>query len=155
MRQHVVIACIVYILLVSSVAFSQKRIHPEKWYQSKFCDSINGISEYRLPDSQGKSATRVDCLTSSLAVEIDFSNKGPECVGQALYYASKTNLIPVCLLILERGDLDYPYARRLIESLKYTRLQEKQVLVLFTNEVNVSFQDIVFFTNKVLDELMD
>ena len=65
--------------------------------------------------------TRVDCLTKKLAVEVDFANKWAECVGQSLYYGIKTNKQPACLLIMENGDKDLKYLKRL----KYTAEQKK------------------------------
>lgn len=64
--------------------------------------------EYRLNDK-----TRVDCLTDTLAVEFDFANKWAECIGQALYYGRQTNRQPACVLIMERGEKDMKYLKRL------------------------------------------
>lgn len=64
--------------------------------------------EYKLNDK-----TRVDCLTKDLAVEVDFAPKWAECVGQALYYGKMTNKQPACVLIMERGEKDLKYLKRL------------------------------------------
>ena len=57
--------------------------------------------------------TRVDCLTPTLAVEIDFANKWAECIGQALYYGKMTNRQPACVLIMENPEKDTKYLNRL------------------------------------------
>ena len=57
--------------------------------------------------------TRVDCLTDTLAVEVDFANKWAECIGQAIYYGKMTNKQPACLLIMENGEKDLKYLKRL------------------------------------------
>ena len=64
--------------------------------------------EYQLNDK-----TRVDCLTNLYAVEFDFANKWAECIGQSLYYGLKTNRQPACVLIMERGEKDLKYLKRL------------------------------------------
>ena len=74
-----------------------KRLHPEKYYQDKWCAKMGGITEYVLDDK-----TRVDCLTDEYAVEVDFANKWAEAVGQSLYYALKTGKKPGILLITEK-----------------------------------------------------
>lgn len=59
-----------------------------------WCDEAGGISEYRLPDN-----TRVDCLLDEYAVEMDWSHKWAECIGQAQYYGVMSNRRPACVLI--------------------------------------------------------
>ncbi len=85
-----------------------KRLNSEKTYQEHWCRANNGQLEYILDDK-----TRVDCLTKDYAVEFDFANKWAECVGQALYYGIKTNKTPACVLIMENGESDLKYLKRL------------------------------------------
>ena len=60
---------------------------------SKFHKLIIGY-ERRLWDG-----TRVDILTDSYAIEVDWSHKWKESIGQAMWYASVTNKKPgICLL---------------------------------------------------------
>jgi hypothetical protein len=81
-------------------------LHPEKDYQEAWCAEHGGETEYRLPDQ-----TRVDCLTSTHAVEVDFAPKWAESVGQTLYYAEQTGMCPGILLIME-GEGDDRYLKR-------------------------------------------
>lgn len=83
-------------------------LHPEKYYQAKWCNANNGIMEHRLADR-----TRVDCLTEEYAVEADFAPKWAEAVGQSLYYASMTQKKPAILLILENPEQDLRYQQRI------------------------------------------
>jgi hypothetical protein len=78
----------------------------EKYYQTKICTQMNGIMEYRLFDN-----TRVDCLTSKYAIEVDWSKKWAEAVGQSLYYANITQKTPAIALIV--GKYDKRYLKRL------------------------------------------
>lgn len=85
-----------------------KHLHTEREYQELWCAKHKGVTEYRLSDK-----TRVDCLTDSLAVEVDFAPKWHECIGQALYYGRMTKRQPACVLIMENPEKDLKHLRRL------------------------------------------
>lgn len=59
-------------------------------------EGVEATDEFVLPDG-----ARVDVMTEEYAIEIDFTNKWAECIGQALYYGQVTNKKPVCLLLVE------------------------------------------------------
>ena len=90
----------------SSFAFAA-HTHLEKEYQDAWCQQQEGLTELVLDDQ-----ARVDCVTASHAVEVDFAGKWAESIGQALYYGLKTKLPPGVLLILEY-ESDQRYLRRL------------------------------------------
>lgn len=96
---------LILIFFISSFAYA-KKIHPEAYYQTKWCAG-KGQTEFELKD-----LTRVDCLTDTEAVEFDFANKWAECIGQALYYGISTNRTPACALIIEQ-EKDKRYIERL------------------------------------------
>lgn len=79
---------------------------------------MNGILEYRLRDK-----TRVDCLTSTYAIEVDFATKWAESIGQSLYYSLETNTRPGVLLITEKKKKDMKYLRRLKRVAKESDIQ--------------------------------
>ncbi len=82
-----------------SGCFGNKQLH-EKDYQRYWCDKHNGELEYRLSDG-----TRVDCLTSEYAVEVEYAHKWAEAIGQSLFYAKMTGKKPGIVLIMrEKGD---------------------------------------------------
>lgn len=85
-------------------------MHPEKYYQKIKCDELGGVTEYVLADR-----TRIDCLTDTYAIEFDFAYKWAESVGQALYYALKTNRRAGIALILENTSRDMKYAHHLAD----------------------------------------
>ena len=85
-----------------------KRLHHETEYQKAWCEKRGGVMEYKLNDK-----TRVDCLLPNMAVEFDFANKWAECNGQAIYYGKRTNRQAACVLIMENGEKDLKYLRRL------------------------------------------
>ena len=76
--------------------------HNEKYYQTKFCNELGGIMEYRLSDK-----TRVDCLTDRYAIEVDFARKWAEGIGQSLYYAEITSKEPAIALIIASNEERY------------------------------------------------
>jgi len=99
---------IILLFFVSLPAFAARRIYHEAVYQRKWCEAHHGVAEYQLKDN-----TRIDCLTQNEAVEFDFANKWAECIGQALHYGIKTGKKPVCVLIMEHGEKDIKYLKRL------------------------------------------
>ena len=107
MKKIIIIISIFFLML----PVEAKRLHPEVEYQTYWCNKNNGIMEYKLSDK-----TRVDCLTDTLAVEVDFANKWAECIGQAIYYGRMTKRQPACLLIMENGEKDLKYLKRLRRS---------------------------------------
>lgn len=66
----------------------------EAWYVDRFCE---GKIEHVLPDR-----TRVDCLTTTHAIEYDWGAKWEEGLGQALGYAMETGNRPGVVLILKK-----------------------------------------------------
>ncbi len=99
---------VTFLLLLSANASLAAHVHPEKYYQTQWCNAKGGIMEYKLNDK-----TRVDCLTPTLAVEVDFAPKWAECIGQAIYYGRQTNRQAACVLIMENGEKDLKYLKRL------------------------------------------
>lgn len=99
---------VILLLLLSIQSCYARHMFKEEVYQAYWCGKHNGIMEYKLNDK-----TRVDCLTEQYAAEVDFAPKWAECIGQSLYYGQKTKRYPVCVLILEKGEKDLKYLRRL------------------------------------------
>lgn len=88
-------ALLLICLASTSIAYANNL--PEKHYQQQWCDEHNGVMEYRVPGG------RVDCLTDTHAVEVDFARKWAEAIGQSLYYAHYTGKKPGILLIVSTG----------------------------------------------------
>ena len=93
-----------------------KTIHPERYYQEKWCDENNGEMEVILPDK-----TRCDCITETHAIEMDFAKKWAESIGQSLYYASQTGKHAGIVLIMEKSG-DERYLDRIHTTIKYFNL---------------------------------
>ena len=104
-----------------------KHKHSESSYQHAWCSMHNGIEEY-----ENKDKTRVDCLTSTHAIEFDFANKWAEGIGQALHYQRMTGKRAKVVLILEKPKQQMVY---------FTRIQELGKLHNF---------DVEFVTPEIL-----
>jgi hypothetical protein len=93
------VTLIIIIALIPSIV-SAKHLHPERWYQEKYC---RGKMEVVMPDN-----TRCDCVTDYHAIEFDFAEKWAEGLGQALNYGFQANKRPAVYLIIEEpADLVY------------------------------------------------
>jgi len=73
---------------------SQK--HNEAHYQKIWCNQQSGIIEVVIPNG------RIDCLTATHAVEVDFMKKWAESIGQALFYSKSTSKKAGILLIIDQ-----------------------------------------------------
>lgn len=69
---------------------------PESYYQNLFATKVGGQTEVVAGDG-----TRVDILTSTHAIEVDFAKKWGEAIGQSLNYGFQFDRKPGILLILE------------------------------------------------------
>jgi len=63
-------------------------------------DLCAGMAVERFLPSGG----RADCLSDRFAIEVDFSEKWPEAIGQALYYAAETGKQPGIILVCRMRD---------------------------------------------------
>ena len=85
----------IFFLLFCTSA-NAKHLHPEKYYQNIWCNEHSGKQEVILSDN-----TRIDCLTSTHAIEFDFATKWAEAIGQSLHYSNLTNKKAGIVLIVE------------------------------------------------------
>jgi hypothetical protein len=81
-------------IMIATVAFGDELEISKAW-----CQSMGGEAEFRLHDN-----ARVDCLLSLYAVEVEYTNKWYESIGQSLYYAMMTERKPGILFIRKKGD---------------------------------------------------
>ena len=97
------------ILYFSNCHLEAKTKKYERDYQKIFCKNLNGKIEYRLIDK-----TRIDCLTSKYAIEIDYGKKWAESIGQSLYYSYMSNKKPGIGIIVDiNSRKDKRYLKRL------------------------------------------
>jgi len=102
---------IVTFIVIAGMLFegcTEKKKHNEKHYQTILCNELDGVMEQSLLDR-----TRIDCLTDEYAIEVDFSKKWAESVGQSLYYAEMTGKKPAVALIVRDNKKDKRHLKRL------------------------------------------
>lgn len=109
-----------------------KHLHSEAEYQQAWCNYNKGIIEVELDDF-----TRIDCKTSTHAIEFDFAQKWAESIGQSLHYANKTHKRAGIVLIMENPDKDQYYLQRVL------RLAKKYKIDVWT------MKDLEDFSTKV------
>lgn len=107
---------VVTFLLAISVLSAQATIHPEKYYQDKWCAANNGQAEVMLPDK-----TRADCITDTNVIEFDFASKFYEAIGQSLYYSIQTGRRAGIVLIVEK-PADQKFWLKLNSTIIYFKL---------------------------------
>ncbi|MGI2031405.1 hypothetical protein ACRQ1B_03330 [Rhizobium panacihumi] len=69
----------------------------ESDYRERFCA---GMAQERVLAN----GTRVDCLTDEMAIEVDWTHKWAEAVGQSLSYAATTGRRPGIILVCKVGE---------------------------------------------------
>jgi len=101
----------------------------EKDYAEMWCSHHDGILEHLLADR-----TRIDCLSSTYAVEVDFAPKWKEAIGQSLHYAELSDHeAGIVLIVRSERDMKYLAAlERVIEA------YELPIKVWTTSDENVS-----------------
>lgn len=60
--------------------------------RKKFCAGME--QEVALPNG-----TRADCMTDRLAIEVDWTHKWAEAIGQSMLYSASTDRLPGIILI--------------------------------------------------------
>lgn len=120
LMKSIVFACMCWFVSViasavvlASPTFPQPPTQTEVEWSAELATRINGEAEHRLPDG-----SRVDILTDTHAIEVEWSDKWPEAIGQAAYYAMATDREP-CVWLLLRGRFDEDYLRCLMVCRKY------------------------------------
>jgi hypothetical protein len=78
---------------------TRKRKNFEKYYQAFWGWDIERKYEVRLPDY-----SRCDCVTSTHAIEFDFSENWMKAIGQALNYARHTGKRAGIVLIIPKNN---------------------------------------------------
>ena len=96
------------LIFICMSIFGQKEKQLEKYYQNLFAKSQDAITEFILTDR-----ARVDILTDTFAIEVDFAHKWGESIGQSLFYAVMLDKKPGVLLIVD-GKNDNVYLTRLM-----------------------------------------
>lgn len=87
------VAALALLVIVASPSHAGKN---ERDYQRELCAGMR--MELSLP-----SGGRVDCLNNVYAIEVDFSEKWHQAIGQSLYYAAETGRQAAIILICRKS----------------------------------------------------
>ncbi|WP_377136753.1 hypothetical protein [Rubritalea spongiae] len=117
--RSVVVRVVLVLLGLSSLVGAGKRQQYEAWYQAKAAAELGGKTEVSVVNG------RVDILTDTHAIEVEFADKWKEAIGQALWYSMQTNKKAGIVLILEDSEKDYMHAVRLESAIKHAKLDMK------------------------------
>ena len=98
----------ILLFFVTITTWGQLPKQKEEVYQNLFAKAINGQTEYVLKDN-----SRVDIVTDTYAIEVDFAHKWAEAIGQSLYYAESLDKKPGILLVVN-GKQQNRYIFRLL-----------------------------------------
>jgi len=101
-RSALLVALVAALLLLPGLAAGDERAECER-----LAPKYQAETEVRLWD-----ATRVDLLTPTHAIEVDWCRKWPEAIGQALYYALVTGKRPGVLLLISDARAEARYVHR-------------------------------------------
>jgi hypothetical protein len=82
--------------LILTLALTSTSLAGEREEQARLAPKYHAEIEVVLWDQ-----TRVDLLNDEYAIEIDFSVKWAEAVGQSLYYAALTDRKPAIILLIK------------------------------------------------------
>lgn len=97
----------IFAVLIGAGFVGVQVLAAERGYKEDWCRAAGGQTEYVLDDR-----TRVDCVTDTHAVEVEFAAKWAESIGQALFYAAKTGKRAGIVLII-KTDHERRYLERL------------------------------------------
>lgn len=77
-------------------------------------DTIARLCDGWQTEARTPSGARVDCLSASFAVEVDWTENWAEAIGQSLHYAADLQLEPGIILVCRQAeDLCLGHAQRL------------------------------------------
>jgi hypothetical protein len=79
------------------------RLRETEWSKI-IAEEKGGVAEFRLPDQ-----SRVDVLTESTAYEVEWVEKWPEAIGQALFYGLSTDRAPGIILLMRGSKAEENY----------------------------------------------
>ena len=87
----------------------------ERYYQKRFCTGMK-------LEVTTQSGSRADCVSDEYAIEVDFSKKWAEAIGQSLHYASELNRKAGIVLVCKNTLKCAAHGYRLESTIKANKL---------------------------------
>ncbi len=111
------VPCKLFAVIAFLSTFPLAQAKSDKWHEADFVEAYcQGKVEYVLADK-----TRVDCLTTTHAIEYDWGKKWAESLGQALFYSAMTGKKAGIVLIVNPRTKDR-YLKRLNKAILDNKL---------------------------------
>lgn len=98
----------------------------ESFYTYIIQQELGGEREKHIPGG------RIDITNEEYAIEVDFSKKWKEAIGQSIWYGLNTNLKPGIVLIRKNAKDTYHF--QLFSALSYAGLTDKITVWLYPDE---------------------
>lgn len=93
-------------LILATLTIPAHAAEKEHVYRDRFCGGAGMQMEVRLSNG-----TRADCVSGRLAIEVEFSDKIYQALGQAMSYSASTGHAPAIILVCrkkpKRCDVQY------------------------------------------------
>lgn len=111
---------------VPVLAVHPNQVDREKYWVSALAAAVNGKTEVRIPYG------RVDLITQSFAIEVDWLRKWHEALGQALSYSYGTGRQAAFALVVKRKEwpLSAYNRKKLAHIARVARQNQVQVFLL-------------------------
>ena len=109
--------------------------HSEKEHAELLCAGFDAI-EWRNEDG-----TRTDCLNAQYAVEVDYTYKWAEGVGQALYYAELHQRTPGIIFVCHPETTEEPCKKHVKRAMTILSTYAPQSVVWSCRHEDVSLDD--------------
>ena len=110
---------ICFVLREKKIPVDYSKCRLERDYQKVYQQYHGGEIE------QAVERGRVDWIGiidgKKVAAEFDFATKWAEAIGQSLYYAQQTKLVP-CVILIMKSEKDAAHLTKLMETIKYSNL---------------------------------
>lgn len=103
-------------LIIAALAIPAHAAEKEAHYRDRFCAGMS-------IEVQMENLTRADCVSGRLAIEVDFSDRWQNALGQAMSYSASTGHAPAIILICrkkpKRCEVQY---ERLVDAASYWKI---------------------------------
>ena len=108
---------ILFMLTITFALTLSVNAETESFYQGICANLLKGKTEVYLSDK-----TRIDILTETEAIEVDFARKWAEGIGQALHYSTMTQRHAGLILIIEE-ESDARFVKRVQDIIRIKSLR--------------------------------
>jgi hypothetical protein len=119
------------LIFFGSVVISQNESH----YINLLVNQLNGVKEQRVQNG------RVDIVTATHAIEVEWASNWKHSIGQALWYGLQTNKEPGIILLMKSID-DRKYGIMLQSALDYAGISEKIKVWFYPEDFDETFESV-------------